>query len=253
MFWWHGWTVSFAWHGVMQNQFLTCLTPLSSLFKWNVNTYKYCQRFEWLFFKGWIKNVARTRSLHELRNVYKTLVAKPEGKCPCGRCRHRWKDYIKMDLREISFKNVSCIYQAQNRVHGVFFVLTRQWTFRFRKLRHSLSYMSDHQIFKKDCFKELWNYLCMSSCVPSSHDVRPRNAFNLCCKFLYTYSNRYMTCSWHWIVYLREGRTENYKKFLRTVQYMDKRLLLTHNLMRRLVDRAATCVPELIVDFTKYR
>ncbi|XP_021930622.1 dynein heavy chain 12, axonemal isoform X3 [Zootermopsis nevadensis] len=51
----------------------------------------------------------------------------------------------------------------------------------------------------------------------------------------------------------REGRTENYKKFLRTVQYMDKRLLLTHNLMRRLVDRAATCVPELIVDFTKYR
>jgi hypothetical protein len=34
---------------------------------------------------------------------------------------------------------------------------------------------------------------------------------------------------------------------------MDRRLLLTHVLMRRLVDRAVATVPELLVDFAKYR
>jgi hypothetical protein len=31
------------------------------------------------------------------------LVGKPEEKRPLGRPRHRWEDYIKMDLREIGF------------------------------------------------------------------------------------------------------------------------------------------------------
>jgi hypothetical protein len=26
----------------------------------------------------------------EMRNVYKILIGKPEGKRPCGRPRHRW-------------------------------------------------------------------------------------------------------------------------------------------------------------------
>jgi hypothetical protein len=29
------------------------------------------------------------------------LVGKPEGKRPLGRPRHRWEDYIKMDLQEV--------------------------------------------------------------------------------------------------------------------------------------------------------
>jgi hypothetical protein len=33
--------------------------------------------------------------------AYRILVGKPQGKRPLGRPRHRWKDNIKMDLREI--------------------------------------------------------------------------------------------------------------------------------------------------------
>jgi hypothetical protein len=35
--------------------------------------------------------------------MYKVLVGKPEGKRPLGRLRRRWKDGIRMDLREIIF------------------------------------------------------------------------------------------------------------------------------------------------------
>jgi hypothetical protein len=37
----------------------------------------------------------------EDRKVYKVLVGKPEGKRPLGRPRRRWKDGVRMDLREI--------------------------------------------------------------------------------------------------------------------------------------------------------
>jgi len=37
--------------------------------------------------------------LREIRNAYKILVGKPEGKRSLGRRRSRWKD-IRMDLRE---------------------------------------------------------------------------------------------------------------------------------------------------------
>ena len=33
--------------------------------------------------------------------MYRVLVGKPEGKRPLGRPRHRWEDYIKMDLQEV--------------------------------------------------------------------------------------------------------------------------------------------------------
>jgi hypothetical protein len=39
----------------------------------------------------------------EKRNAYRILVGKPEGKRPLARLRHRWEDYIKMDLREVGF------------------------------------------------------------------------------------------------------------------------------------------------------
>jgi len=35
------------------------------------------------------------------RGVHRVLVGKPEGKRPLGRPRRRWKDNIKMDLREV--------------------------------------------------------------------------------------------------------------------------------------------------------
>jgi hypothetical protein len=34
------------------------------------------------------------------RNVYRVLVGKPEGKRPLERLRHRWEEWIRMDLRE---------------------------------------------------------------------------------------------------------------------------------------------------------
>jgi hypothetical protein len=44
----------------------------------------------------WAGHVARI----EMRNAYRILVGKPEGKRPLGRPRHRWVNNIKMDLRE---------------------------------------------------------------------------------------------------------------------------------------------------------
>ena len=35
------------------------------------------------------------------RNAYRILVGKPEGKRPLGRLRRRWKDNIKMNLKEM--------------------------------------------------------------------------------------------------------------------------------------------------------
>jgi len=49
----------------------------------------------------WAGHVAHTE---EMRNVYKILVGKPEGKRPLGRPRGRWKNSIRMNLREIGVK-----------------------------------------------------------------------------------------------------------------------------------------------------
>jgi hypothetical protein len=40
------------------------------------------------------------------RGVYRVLVGRPEGKKPQGRPRLRWKDNIKMELREIVIDRV---------------------------------------------------------------------------------------------------------------------------------------------------
>jgi hypothetical protein len=36
-------------------------------------------------------------------NGFRILVQKPKGKRPLGRPRHRWKDGLKLDLREIGW------------------------------------------------------------------------------------------------------------------------------------------------------
>jgi hypothetical protein len=36
-----------------------------------------------------------------IKNACRILVVKPKGKIPLGRPRYRWKDNIKIDLREI--------------------------------------------------------------------------------------------------------------------------------------------------------
>jgi hypothetical protein len=49
----------------------------------------------------WAGHMAR---LGEERNVYKVLMGKPEGKRTLGRQRRRWEDGIRMDLREIGWR-----------------------------------------------------------------------------------------------------------------------------------------------------
>jgi hypothetical protein len=60
----------------------------------------------------WAGHVAR---MEEERKVYKVLVGKPEGKRPLGRPRRRWKDGIRMDLREIVLGGVDWNRLAQDR------------------------------------------------------------------------------------------------------------------------------------------
>jgi hypothetical protein len=51
----------------------------------------------------------------EERGVHRALVAKPEGKRPLGRPRHRWENNIKMDLREAGVVCGDWIELAQDR------------------------------------------------------------------------------------------------------------------------------------------
>jgi hypothetical protein len=46
----------------------------------------------------------------EMRNAYKILVGKPEGKRPLGRPRRRWEDNIKMYHMETGLEGVDYIY-----------------------------------------------------------------------------------------------------------------------------------------------
>jgi hypothetical protein len=41
-----------------------------------------------------------------MRNAYKILVDKPEGKKPLKRHRHKWEDNIRTDLREIGWESM---------------------------------------------------------------------------------------------------------------------------------------------------
>jgi hypothetical protein len=60
----------------------------------------------------WAGHVAR---MGEERKVYRVLMGKPEGKRPLGRPRRRWKDGIRMDLRETGLGGVDLIRLSQDR------------------------------------------------------------------------------------------------------------------------------------------
>jgi hypothetical protein len=50
-----------------------------------------------------------------MRNAYRLLVRKPEGRRPLGRPGRRWVDNIKMDLVEVGWDDVDWIGLAQDR------------------------------------------------------------------------------------------------------------------------------------------
>jgi hypothetical protein len=45
-------------------------------------------------------------SMHGMKNAYKILVERPEGKRSLGRPSYRWEDNIRTDLREIVLEMV---------------------------------------------------------------------------------------------------------------------------------------------------
>jgi NADH:ubiquinone oxidoreductase subunit len=50
-----------------------------------------------------------------MRNEYKNLIGKPEGKRSLGRHRRRWEDNIRNDLRKIGLEAVGWMHLAQDR------------------------------------------------------------------------------------------------------------------------------------------
>jgi hypothetical protein len=62
-----------------------------------------------------IKWAGHVTCMREEREFYSVLVGKPEGKRPLERPRRRWKDELRMDLRETGWGNVEWIQLAQDR------------------------------------------------------------------------------------------------------------------------------------------
>jgi hypothetical protein len=60
---------------------------------------------------GWVGRVERKE---ERRDAYSVLAGRPEGKRPLGIPRHRWKDNIKMDLKEVGW-DINRIDLAEDR------------------------------------------------------------------------------------------------------------------------------------------
>ena len=53
--------------------------------------------------------------MEPLRNAFRVLVRRLEGKSPLGRPRRRWEDNIRMDLREVSCDPCEWIDLAEDR------------------------------------------------------------------------------------------------------------------------------------------
>jgi len=58
-----------------------------------------------------------------VRNAYRILDDKPVGNRPFGT---RWKDNIKMNLKETMCENVDCIQTAQNKIQWWVLVMNLQ-------------------------------------------------------------------------------------------------------------------------------
>jgi hypothetical protein len=81
----------------------------------------------------------------EGRGVYRVLVGRPEGKRPLGRPRRRWKDNIKMDLRETGMDGANWIHLAEGRIQWRAFVNT---VMNLRRKRDFFDRLSDSLLLK---------------------------------------------------------------------------------------------------------
>jgi hypothetical protein len=60
----------------------------------------------------WAMHVAR---MGEMRNRFKILAGRPEGKRPRGRPRRRWEGYIRTDLTDNGVRGLDRIHMAKDR------------------------------------------------------------------------------------------------------------------------------------------
>jgi hypothetical protein len=63
----------------------------------------------------WTGHAAR---MEGMRNACSILVGKPDRKRPLGRPRRRWKNNIRIDLREVGWEDVDWMYLAQDGTRG---------------------------------------------------------------------------------------------------------------------------------------
>jgi hypothetical protein len=72
----------------------------------NINRVNKSRRMSW---KGYVARIGK------MRNEYKMLILKREGKKPIGRSWRGWVDNIRMDLTETGWEGVNWMRLAQDR------------------------------------------------------------------------------------------------------------------------------------------
>jgi hypothetical protein len=63
--------------------------------------------------------VGRAACIVDVRNAYKILVGKPEGKRPLGRHNYRWEDNMKIHVKEIGCQHMGWIHVALGRISSI--------------------------------------------------------------------------------------------------------------------------------------
>jgi hypothetical protein len=63
-------------------------------------------------------------SMGKKESAYKVLIGNPEVQTSLGRHRHRWEDNIKMDFKEIGWKDMGSKYLAHDTGQWLALVVT---------------------------------------------------------------------------------------------------------------------------------
>jgi hypothetical protein len=71
-----------------------------------------------------MRRAGHVAQMGERRGFYRILVGRPKGKRTLERPRHRWKNNIMMELKEIGINGANWIQLAQDKVQWQVFVNT---------------------------------------------------------------------------------------------------------------------------------